>query len=290
MAKRAKLLVKKWLQLVSNDVKSIGKKAVDSPKDNSRSSTPVLNGAVDASDVPLERPNSRTNIWSKKGVKRKRTSRSAENSPLLPVIGQNEPKPKDSQEIVNNTDNSLLEQPLPSNALNHVKNMEISDGSNSHLEISHCLHSGNTSYRDNVIEAPLTDSVSTENSPLLPSTNIVTSDAENGCVSPDTENDKCKLDASLVKAEENNIGPVPYTAEHGSPPVSESITIDPAKYIEEETLNVQRKALPASCVDPETEADGLNGCYGDNNSWYDWTEVMPQNEGNLNILPYVILN
>lgn len=43
-------------------------------------------------------------------------------------------------------------------------------------------------------------------------------------------------------------------------------------------------------LDIHQEANGINGRYNDQGLWYSWTEVMPCNDGNLNALPYVILD
>lgn len=43
-------------------------------------------------------------------------------------------------------------------------------------------------------------------------------------------------------------------------------------------------------LDMNEEANGINGRYNENGTWYSWTDMMPYNDGTLNILPYVILD
>lgn len=43
-------------------------------------------------------------------------------------------------------------------------------------------------------------------------------------------------------------------------------------------------------LDMNEEANGINGRYNDNGTWYSWTDTMPFNDGTLDILPYVILD
>ena len=42
-------------------------------------------------------------------------------------------------------------------------------------------------------------------------------------------------------------------------------------------------------LDIEDNANGINGRFGEDGNWYAWSETMPCNEGNLIILPYVLL-
>ena len=42
-------------------------------------------------------------------------------------------------------------------------------------------------------------------------------------------------------------------------------------------------------LDIEDNVNGINGRFGEDGNWYAWSETMPCNEGNLIILPYVLL-
>lgn len=43
-------------------------------------------------------------------------------------------------------------------------------------------------------------------------------------------------------------------------------------------------------LDVNEQANGINGRFNENGEWFSWTDVMPYNDGTLNILPYVILD
>lgn len=45
----------------------------------------------------------------------------------------------------------------------------------------------------------------------------------------------------------------------------------------------------SSLLNVDTEANGINGRYGEDGTWHPWSETMSYNEGNLIILPYVLL-
>ena len=82
LARRAKKLVKKWQKLVSNHFKNLSKSGELSKGGNGPKLAPSvaqLNGVASEQD---ERPKSCTDIRQKIGSKRKRTSISAQSSPL----------------------------------------------------------------------------------------------------------------------------------------------------------------------------------------------------------------
>lgn len=60
--------------------------------------------------------------------------------------------------------------------------------------------------------------------------------------------------------------------------------------VESEPMEVESTEPKELVLDLYQEANGINGRFNDQGTWYSWTDVMPCNDGNLNILPYVILD
>lgn len=250
LARRAKKLVKKWQKLVSNHFKNLSKGA-DVPKTGNGTKLPTntqLNGLIKEND---ERPKSCTDIQPKTGLKRKRTSISAQSSPLserdLAKIDANKKRTIDVQKGPNLVDNDIN-----FDTRNSVQNGQHS--TNTQLE----------SKEPNVIvnvEGALSNSLSTQ---------------EDQADADDNQDDE------WVAVAEDSVNPTPALVPcPGSP--------EPASDIPEEDLVVKRRELPEDIIDPMSEADGINGCYSQDGTWCQWSDTVSQNNSNLLILPYVIL-
>ena len=67
---------------------------------------------------------------------------------------------------------------------------------------------------------------------------------------------------------------------------SSDVDVGPSQDSVLEMETIEPKEL---IVDVNVEANGVTGRYGADGTWYDWTAIMPTNDGMLQILPYVIL-
>ncbi|KAK3730756.1 hypothetical protein QZH41_019539 [Actinostola sp. cb2023] len=73
----------------------------------------------------------------------------------------------------------------------------------------------------------------------------------------------------------------------GTSEITEVMKNDEESMTMEEEESSEPKVL---ILDLSQEASGINGRFNDQGKWYPWLDVMPYNDGNLNILPYVILD
>ena len=261
LAKRAKRLVKKWQKLVSNHFKNLAKAIELSGNGNSGKSTPTsqINGVIREQE---ERPKSCTEIPTKKGIKRRRTSVSAESSPLS---DKDVAKSNNSKKV--NNDGSLKEVNILLNDESSCESAKsFQNGQHNALGIQVNVHNSSP-----------TDCMLTENNMLK---------KENSA----PEAIKCQ-NGNNGKQEDDWIAvPECTSSKQESVVLSNSaVAVEPPCDIPEESLSVERKQLPEDCFDLVAEADGINGCYDKDGTWCSWSESVSQNSHSLSILPYVML-
>ncbi|XP_031573386.1 mediator of RNA polymerase II transcription subunit 26-like [Actinia tenebrosa] len=101
----------------------------------------------------------------------------------------------------------------------------------------------------------------------------------------DTEHDMLLESHEDIEANQTSdeLSPKSKTENHSKEMVSETNQ-------ETEELDDDESEPKELELDMNKEANGINGRYNDDGTWYSWTDVMPCNDGTLNILPYVILD
>ena len=249
LAKRAKRLVKKWQKLVSNHFKNLSKTGDLSKNGNGTklaTSVGQLNGVVREQE---ERPRSCTDIQQKIGTKRKRTSISAQSSPL---------SEKDLAKLDSNK-KTIIDSVEKGTHLGDI---------NAELESSVSVRNGQHNSLDKGLEQ-ISVKVNVEGTVF---DNVLTEEGQNKSQDNDwiaVDEDSSNFDALVA-------------------PASNAIP-EPPSDIPEEDLGITRKDLPEDVVDPSSEADGINGCYNQDGAWCPWTDCVSQNDSNLVILPYVTL-
>ena len=86
----------------------------------------------------------------------------------------------------------------------------------------------------------------------------------------------------------------PTTEQESGINITESEVIekleDTSKLLEPENMDDEPSEPKELILDLNQEANGINGRYNDQGLWCSWTDIMPYNDGNLSILPYVILD
>ena len=258
LAKRAKKLVKKWQKLVSNHFKNLSKstelpKAGNGTKLPPAVAVPQLNGIIKEHE---ERPKSCTDIQQKIGIKRKRTSISAQSSPL---------SEKDLAKVDASSKKIVDVVKKDTNLVNS------NEGVNNCKAVQNGQHDNATVAGEISVYHP--DVTVDEKRTVFESSVL---DKDNQKIDQDTRKDD--LIASVVDSSPSGVAAS-----------SSSILPEPPTDIPEEDLAITRRSLPEDSVDPISEADGVNGCYNQDGIWCQWTDGVSQNNSNLLILPYVIL-
>ena len=254
LARRAKKLVRKWQKLVSNHFKNLSKSG-ELPKGGNGTKLPAsvaqLNGVIREQE---ERPKSCTDIQQKIGNKRKRTSISAQSSPL-------------SEKDRSNLDNSSKK------ALESIKKKCDLVDSDSNEKVRSSISAQNG--RDTLLQQnQMPSAVDMVDGPLTLVDGLQA--CQDNFLSQDINEDEWiavdeDSSSSKVLVAPSSIGP------------------EPPSDIPEEDLVVVRRDLPEDIINPSSHADGINGCYNEDGTWCSWTDCLPQNDGNLVILPYVTL-
>ena len=262
LSKRAKKLVKKWQKLVSNHFKNLSK-SVDSPSNISGKSTPTpqVNGIVRET---IERPRSCNEIPLKKGVKRRRISISAESSPISDKdLRKVEKGGRKGSDEGSRKEDFVACQVENSDQIQNGKHNSLGD------------NNGLDRFASNEELLPSTSRLKT--SGIIPQSSI-TGDLANDA--NETEGDWVAVPES-TSCDPSDLNEFVHVAMIAA--------AEPPSEIPEEDLAVKRKELPDDYVDPNVEADGVNGCFDEGENWCAWTDNVTQNDGNLSILPYVIL-
>ena len=251
LARRAKKLVKKWQKLVSNHFKNLSKSG-ELPKGGNGAKLPASVAQLNGIIREEERPKSCTDIQQKIGCKRKRTSISAQSSPLSEKDLAN--LDTDTQKIVESV----------------KKKTDLVDGSEK-VKSSVSVPNG----QHTLVENSEMPSVQKGDSSLVLVDGLLMHEDES--TSQDMNDgewiavDEESSNTDIVVAPSGNVGPEPPTD------------------IPEEDLVVIRRGLPEDIVDPSSQADGVNGCYDKDGTWCTWTDCVSQKDGDLLILPYVTL-
>ena len=250
LARRAKKLVKKWQKLVSNHFKNLSKSG-ELPKGGNGAKLPASVAQLNGIIREEERPKSCTDIQQKIGSKRKRTSISAQSSPL---------SEKDLANLDTNT-KKIVETVK--------KKTDLVDGCE---KVKSSIPNG----QHTLLGKSQLSSVEKGDSPLVHVDGLLMHEDETTSQDMNDDDDWIAVDeessnTEVVVAPSGSIGPEPPTD------------------IPVEDLVVIRRDIPEDMVDPSSQADGVNGCYDKDGIWCTWTDCVSQKDGDLLILPYVTL-
>ena len=261
IARRAKRLVKKWQKLVQNHLDAV--RNTNSPINGIRLNSPiVVNGSV-KNEEQANSPADTATIVDHKGTKRKRLS----------VDSLSPGNTKGNAEFGNN-DNTLSN--------------ENKDDNNTHQ------HSGLISSQSSFDSE---DTFSQENSSTEGSKNIATNllkrikTHDEDCRQNSTQVDSNTLDTGEKITNVTEVTPLVQTNNSDHTDVrweGKDVGIQTDK-MEDLSQSSTTQISPVLLLDVEQQANGVNGRFGEDGTWYPWSETMSCNEGNLIILPYVLL-
>lgn len=256
IARRAKKLVKRWQKLVQNHLEAV--RNTNSPLNGLRCSSPIVNGLTkDEENTVVDRKN--------KGTKRKRSS--SETPP--PGGGHLEEISEVQMKLVAKEEKPEIDIPQDSSLVSGKSTFESEENTNEKDVSLDCT--GNYG-------ATLSKRLKTVND----------DETVCGCEQKQTKTDESRIEntsncctSSYQERTENlNHDDVRWEGKDFSQQTEDLIESDNAKG-EHDT-----STLP---LDTEDQANGINGRFGEDGNWYAWNQTMPCNEGNLIILPYVLL-
>ncbi|PFX28018.1 mediator of RNA polymerase II transcription subunit 26-like [Stylophora pistillata] len=300
LAKRAKGLVKKWQKLVMNHLETL--RNADSPINGSGLSSPQINGTVRDPEKPaspsVDRAGKSKILEGKKrGVKRKRNScSSSENSPVVFS------KSDDCESHPGTPNSGVLPQIKDIHNQGNISTVSPSQpptpqsGDKSTLSLQSPEESNILSV-DSGIESQL--SVKTLDELNIESGVATTESNWNDQSSDVPENLPCSsqkmhenvtdtgegVSLQFYKTSSGYNKSNSVSSSHDDDTTEVNILSDHPVEHEIPTSPVAREFV----LDVNVQANGVTGRFGDDGSWYDWTEVMPSSDGALQVLPYVIL-
>ena len=307
--------MKKWQKAFVNHIEAI--RNTDSPLNGSRISSPQFNGAIrDSSSLPgtptlPEGLEKLKNVEGKKrGLKRKRGgSTSSESSPV--VFGKLLEKDLNSRSGTPTTEgvDSALSSPgsiVGSTVSLSQSQTEICTPTS--LFSNDCEQSSTSvstqNAKDAIVEPEtekpklggnISDNKNGEMTECARDCGTRLADTTDGSVVKDKPHadDSCNID--VMKPKTNSDVDIVTSLDIKENAVETSECAEELVGLDEDSPESYLPPLrpPKSPSEMELEvsaqARGINGHFGADGVWYDWTEVMPSSEGSLNILPYVLL-
>lgn len=297
--------MKKWQKAFVNHIEAI--RNTDSPLNGSRVSSPQFNGSIRDSDSLPGTPTSSEGLekfksteGKKRGLKRKREgSSSSESSPV--VFGKHlEGGIKSRTETPTGVDHQGVLQDITSE---NIQSQADSSCSVSNSSVSQQASPLATIHIDKNVK-PQTERERPE---------VFISETENGDVSEQqVQSPAAKQHSDVIDGDPSQSEQVGENCDGTlssqdnvcnvikQPDISDNTVEEPEMKTElvgtdEDSPKPDLPPLrpPKSPSEMELEvsaqASGINGHFGPDGVWYDWTEIMPSNEGLLNILPYVLL-
>ena len=262
IAKRAKRLVKKWQKLVQNHLEAV--RNTNSPLNGIRCNSPVVNGSVANEEQANSPAETAIKLDRKsKGTKRKRLS----------IDSASSAEAQWSAELGTNDGASSNEKKDDSNLSQHssLLSNQSSLGSEEHRSQENSSAECSRNFETNLFKR------------------IKTEDGECSQDSTEVENDRVIIDKSTSNTVD--VTPLPQTnsSDHTDVRWEGKDVGTQTDYVCEQDHESGTHISPDSLLDIEHEANGINGRVGEDGNWYPWSETMSYNEGNLIILPYVLL-
>lgn len=325
LAKRAKKLVKKWQTLVVSHLEAL--RIADSPLNGQQSLSPQVNGLLpnDGERPHSAGPDKCKLLEGNRKRKREKECSSSEGSPVLFSKNLDEIKRKgdvdrsstlpfprskklaigtslskgNSVSSEKTSDQSIQNKEASNSAVDNIpfvresssdasdgkiitRNSDICDASTGDTKNTDSIKTceDNDNPKDFVInsECVNTKDVDSGNS-IQQAFSSSSHNKINGTDSTQLCSNLCDGNSSTTSPLENDL-----LMSQDSNAYSQEIPqkMEPAR---KEPLVPMEKIL-----DMSAEATGITGRYGQDGQWYTWTDVMPYQDGSLNILPYVILD
>lgn len=307
LARRAKKLVKKWQKAFVNHIEAI--RNADSPLNGSRVSSPQFNGSIRDSDSLPGTPTSSEgqeklkNIEGKKrGLKRKRAG-SCESSPFGKDL-EGELKSRTETPTDNVNTQELLGVCSSENTLSEDDSQCSPLYSNVSLQLSSSVtaHNVKNEKLDTERKSPEVSRSKTENGDVQEqaqgsAATQNNSDSVDGGSLPGFKI-KENSDVSVPKPKQDNVCDGVKQSDTGTNTTVEESSVECNTELvgmdedspEPDVLPVRPPRSPSEMeLEVTAQASGINGHFGPDGVWYNWTEVMPSSDGVLDILPYVLL-
>lgn len=262
IARRAKRLVKKWQKLVQNHLEAV--RNTNSPLNGIRCNSPVVNGSVKIEEQANSPAESATTLDHKsKGTKRKRLS----------VDSPSPAEAHGNAELGNKDSTSSNEKKDENNASQHSGLISNQSSLDSEENLSQ-EHSSAECFQN--LDTNLLKRIKTE---------------EDDCHQDSTQAESDRLTADKNISNTTEVTPLTQTNNSDHTDVrweGKDVGVQTDDIVEQDN---QTSAQISSdlLLDVEHQANGINGRFGEDGTWYPWSETMSYNEGSLIILPYVLL-
>ena len=260
IARRAKRLVKKWQKLVQNHLEAV--RNTNSPLNGIRCNSPVVNGSVKNEEQANSPAETATRLDRKsKGTKRKRLS--VDSPSPAGTQGNDESGNKDDTASNEKKDEDNLSQ--HSNLISTQSSLDSEENLSQEHSSAECFQN---------LETNLLKRIKTE---------------EGDCQQDSTQVNNDRLATDKIMPNTTEIAPPAQTnnSDHTDVRWEGKDVATQTDDIEDDQTSVQISS--DLLLDIEQEANGINGRFGEDGTWYPWSETMSYSEGALIILPYVLL-